>query len=101
MENLINKIMTINSESDFEELTLNLFDFQLKNNPIYAQYASLILKNKAPQNIFEIPFFPIDFFKKEQIICKGQRVEEIFLSSGTTGDQSKHLVADLSIYKKS
>ena len=57
MENLINKIMSINSESDFEELSLNLFDFQLKNNPIYAQYASLILKNKTPQNIFEIPFF--------------------------------------------
>ena len=72
MENLINKIMAINSKSDFEELSLNLFDFQMKNNPIYAEYSSLILKNKTPQNIFEIPFLPIDFFKKEQIICKGQ-----------------------------
>ena len=93
--------MAIKSESDFEGLSLNLFDFQLKNNPVYAQYASLILNNKAPNNIFEIPFLPIDFFKKEQIICKGQGVEEVFLSSGTTGDKSKHLVADLSIYKKS
>lgn len=101
MENLINKIMVINSEADFEELSLELFDFQMKNNPFYAQYASLILKNNTPQNIFEIPFLPIDFFKKEQIICKGQRVEEIFLSSGTKGDQSKHLIADLSLYKKS
>ena len=101
MEYLINKIMAIKSESDFEGLSLNLFDFQLKNNPVYAQYASLILNNKAPNNIFEIPFLPIDFFKKEQIICKGQGVEEVFLSSGTTGDKSKHLVADLSIYKKS
>ena len=101
MEYLINKIMAIKSESDFEGLSLNLFDFQLKNNPVYAKYASLILNNKAPNNIFEIPFLPIDFFKKEQIICKGQGVEEVFLSSGTTGDKSKHLVADLSIYKKS
>ena len=101
MEYLINKIMAIKSESDFEGLSLNLFDFQLKNNPVYAQYASLILNNKAPNNIFEIPFLPIDFFKKEQIICKGQGIEEVFLSSGTTGDKSKHLVADLSIYKKS
>jgi len=101
MEYLINKIMAINSKSDFEELSLNLFDFQIKNNPIYTQYSSLILKNKTPKNIFEIPFLPIEFFKKEQIICKGKTAEEIFLSSGTTGEQSKHLVADLSLYKKS
>jgi len=72
MEYLINKIMAINSKSDFEELSLNLFDFQMKNNPIYTQYSSLILKNKTPKNIFEIPFLPIEFFKKEQIICKGK-----------------------------
>ena len=101
MEHLINKIMAINSESDFEELSLNLFEFQMKNNPIYAQYASLILKNKIPQNIYEIPFLPIDFFKKEQLICKGKGVEEIFISSGTAGEQSKHLVSDISLYKKS
>jgi len=101
MEYLINKIMAIKSESDFEEVSLNLFDFQLKNNPVYAQYASLILKNKTPQNIFEIPFLPITFFKKEQIICKGRGIEEVFISSGTTGGQSKHLIADLSLYKKS
>jgi len=101
MEYLINKIMAINSKSDFEELSLNLFDFQMKNNPIYTQYSSLILKNKTPKNIFEIPFLPIEFFKKEQVICKGKTAEEIFLSSGTTGEQSKHLVADLSLYKKS
>lgn len=101
MDYLINKIMAINSESDFEKLSLNLFDFQIENNPIYTQYASLILKNKKPQNIFEIPFLPIDFFKQEQIICKGKKVEEIFLSSGTSGNQSKHLVSDVSLYKKS
>lgn len=93
--------MAINSESDFEKLSINLFDFQIENNAVYAQYASLILKNKKPQNIFEIPFLPIEFFKQEQIICKGKKVEEIFLSSGTSGNQSKHLVSDLSLYKKS
>ena len=101
MEALINKIFSCDNETTFEELALKLFHYQMKKNPVYAQYASLILNNKAPNNIFEIPFLPIDFFKKEQIICKGQGVEEVFLSSGTTGDKSKHLVADLSIYKKS
>ncbi len=101
MENLINKIMAINSESDFEEMSLKLFDYQMENNLIYAPYAALILKGKMPANIYEIPFLPIEFFKQEQIICQGKGVEEVFLSSGTTGEQSKHLVADLSLYKKS
>jgi hypothetical protein len=101
MENLINKIMAINSKSDFEEMSLKLFDYQMENNPIYAPYAALILKGKTPANIYEIPFLPIEFFKQEQIICQGKGVEEVFLSSGTAGEQSKHLVADLSLYKKS
>jgi phenylacetate-coenzyme A ligase PaaK-like adenylate-forming protein len=101
MENLINKIMAINSESDFEEMSIKLFDYQMENNPIYAPYAALILKGKIPTNIYEIPFLPIEFFKNQQIICQGKGVEEVFLSSGTTGEQSKHLVADLSLYKKS
>jgi hypothetical protein len=101
MENLINKVMAIKSDSDFEEMSLKLFHCQMENNPIYAPYAALILKGKIPANIYEIPFLPIEFFKQEQIICQGKGVEEVFLSSGTTGEQSKHLVADLSLYKKS
>jgi len=93
--------MAIKSESDFEEMSLNLFNFQMRNNPIYTQYASLILKNKIPQNIYEIPFLPIDFFKKEQVICKGKKVEEIFMSSGMAKEQSKHLISDVSLYEKS
>ena len=93
--------MAINSKSDFEEMSLKLFHYQMENNPIYAPYAALILKGKIPANIYEIPFLPIAFFKQEQIICQGKGVEEVFLSSGTTGEQGKHLVADLSLYKKS
>tara|TARA_B100000767_G_scaffold33983_1_gene28953 strand:- start:1138 stop:2115 length:978 start_codon:yes stop_codon:yes gene_type:complete len=101
LEGLINKIFSCNDKATFEALALELFDYQMENNPIYAPYASLILKGKTPANIYEIPFLPIEFFKQEQIICQGKGVEEIFLSSGTTGEQSKHLVADLSLYKKS
>jgi hypothetical protein len=101
MEDFINRFTSIRSDSDFEELSLNVFDFQIKNNPIYAQYASLILKDKTPKNIFEIPFLPINLFKKKQIICKGKAVEEIFLSSGSVREKSKHLVSDISLYKQS
>ena len=101
MEALINKIFSCNDKATFEALALELFDYQMENNPIYAPYAALILKGKTPANIYEIPFLPIEFFKQEQIICQGKGVEEVFLSSGTTGEQSKHLIADLSLYKKS
>ena len=101
MEALINKIFSCNDKATFEKLALELFHYQMENNPIYAPYAELILKGKIPANIYEIPFLPIDFFKREQIICKGKAVEEVFLSSGTTGEQSKHLISDLTLYKKS
>ena len=73
----------------------------MQNNQIYAKYAKLILKDKQPINIYEIPFLPISFFKKKQIICQGKALEKVFLSSGTTGNQSKHLISDISIYKES
>jgi len=97
----MNTFTSIKSDSDFEEMSLKLFHYQMENNPIYAPYAALILKGKIPTNIYDIPFLPIEFFKQEQIICKGKGVEKVFLSSGTTGEQSKHLIADLSLYKKS
>lgn len=86
---------------EFENLAFDIFNFQIENNPIYAAYALLILKDNTPNNICEIPFLPIEFFTREQIICKGQKIEQIFLSSGTTGGQSKHLISNLSLYKKS
>jgi len=101
IEQVKSNIFNINNDAEFENLTLELFHYQMENNPVYAPYASLILKGETPDNIFEIPFLPIEFFKKEQVICQGKGVEEVFLSSGTTGDQSKHLVAEMSIYKKS
>lgn len=95
------KIFNVQNEIEFEKLALDMFDYQIKTNKVYADYATLILKGLKPINIYEIPFLPIHFFKTEQIICKGRAVEEIFLSSGTTGDQSKHLVSDISLYQKS
>ena len=95
------EIFDIKNDAGFEMLALSIFDYQMESNSIYAPYAALILKGKAPNNIFEIPFLPISFFKTEQVICQGRSVEEVFLSSGTTGDQSKHLVSEISLYRES
>tara|TARA_B100001250_G_scaffold13047_2_gene11417 strand:+ start:3400 stop:4368 length:969 start_codon:yes stop_codon:yes gene_type:complete len=96
-----NKIFSIQKKEQFEKLALEMFDYQMKNNQTYAQYATLLLKGNRPKNIIEIPFLPIHFFKTKKIICKERDVEQIFLSSGTLGEQSKHLISDIEIYKKS
>jgi phenylacetate-coenzyme A ligase PaaK-like adenylate-forming protein len=101
IEQVKSKIFNINNDAEFENLALELFHYQMENNPIYAPYAALILRGKHPENINEIPFLPIEFFQTEQIICQGQAIEEIFLSSGTTGEQSKHLVSNIELYKSS
>ena len=95
------EIFHIQNNTQFEELALKIFDYQIKKNQIYSAYAKLILKGKRPVNIYEIPCLPISFFKTNQIICQSKAVEKIFLSSGTTGNQSKHLVSDISLYTKS
>ena len=101
MNKIIDKIFNIKSEEDFKKICFEIFKYQADYNPIYSAYCEIILKGKNPNKLTDIPFLPISFFKEEQIICQGQKIEEIFLSSGTTGNQSKHLVSDLSIYKTS
>ena len=63
----INKIFSIGSEKDFQELVFKAFRMQIKNNPIYSKYCKEILKNKPPNNLREIPFLPIKFFKQNRI----------------------------------
>ena len=98
---LSSKIFNIKNEMEFNILCLKIYEYQMDANPIYSTYSHIILKGKTPKFYKEIPFLPIEFFKKEQIICQGEKIEEIFLSSGTTGEQSKHLVSDLGIYRQS
>lgn len=94
-------IFNIQDDSQFETIALELFEYQISYNKIYAKYAKTLLKGKRPVNIYEIPFLPISFFKSEEIICQERALEEIFLSSGTTGRQSKHLISDITLYQKS
>ena len=98
MKDIINNIFSIESESDFTDTALKLFDYQIKNNNVYANYIKLLGINLQPTSINEIPFLPISLFKKEKIKCSNKREEKIFYSSGTTKLKSKHIIQDLSIY---
>ena len=101
--NLEKKIFTISSPEEFHTLALEIFQFQYKNVKVYQEFCDLLKVNPAKvNNIQDIPFLPIHFFKSHQVIAEHVNSEKIFSSSGTTGNiTSKHFVANLSLYKES
>ncbi|PCI99390.1 MAG: acyl transferase [Flavobacteriales bacterium] len=98
-----NSIFNINSEKEFNTLSLKVFNYQYTNNVVYQEFCNhLKITPSAITTINQIPFLPIELFKTHQIKTSVFKEQQIFLSSGTTGkNQSKHYVKDLSIYEKS
>ncbi|WP_185849462.1 LuxE/PaaK family acyltransferase [Blattabacterium cuenoti] len=99
--NFKKKIFSIFSKKEFDNLTWDIFHYQIKNNKIYKNYLkSLEVDPFEIKNISEIPFLPISFFKTHRILSSNitDCYDIIFTSSGTTGIQSKHYVKNLSVY---
>ncbi len=97
------RIFNINSPNDFNDIALEIFHFQYKNNTVYQQFVdNLRIQISKIVHFSQIPFLPIEFFK-DHIIMSGKFIPEIiFTSSGTTGVQtSKHVVKDIHLYEKS
>lgn len=87
----------------FTDACKRTFHFQYAHNPVYRKWCDLSgfdLSNiKTPTNI---PSLPISFFKSHKVVTTDFDAEVVFESSGTTGaNTSRHLVKDLSIYRKS
>lgn len=100
---LIDRIFAIRSATDFHRVSLDVFAFQASHCAVYTEYLALL--NRKPETIervADIPFLPIEFFKKHQVISATQSPQLVFSSSGTTGSiQSKHHVVDLTVYERS
>ncbi len=98
------EIFNINCGSDFQNLAIDVFQYQYTNNSVYNAWVNQFVKNpESIKSIYEIPFLPIEFFKTNKVICGDEnKTEEIFTSSSTTSQTpSKHYVSDLNLYKKS
>ncbi len=102
-EKLIQRIFSNDKSESFENLALDVFNFQYSENSIYRQYVNCLdIRPNNISTIEQIPFIPVEFFKTHDVIVDKRDPEIIFLSSATTGlKQSRHLVADISIYKQS
>ncbi|MBN4062396.1 acyltransferase [Bacteroidales bacterium AH-315-I05] len=88
---------------EFNVLALEIFHLQAKRNAVYKKYVNnLGIDSRSINQIENIPFLPIEFFKTHEVLCKGKTAEQAFLSSGTTGqNQSKHYVAEILLYRES
>ena len=106
MQSSISKIrekIFSNDNFNFEEIALQLFEFQYTHNLVYKQFVDYLKINVSNvQTVQQIPFLPIEFFKTHRIISGNAEPQKIFESSGTTGQiTSKHLVTDLKLYEES
>jgi phenylacetate-coenzyme A ligase PaaK-like adenylate-forming protein len=98
-----NAIFKIKTEKEFENLALQIFNFQFKNNTVYRSFCDLLNKHPSDvKTINDIPFLPIQFFKTHKILSSTEPIQTTFTSSGTTGNiTSKHYVTHLETYSQS
>lgn len=96
-------VFSIQNEIDFRTCAMRVFKHQFNTNLVYRSFCDLLSVHSEDVNeIEEIPFLPIEFFKTHQILSSRNAVQKIFTSSGTTGRSiSKHSVTDLSWYEES
>ena len=92
---------TIN-ESNFDDIALQLFNYQYKNNLLYQTYVHHLGKEVGTiRSVSEIPFLPIRFFKSHTVVCGTWQPEVVFTSSATAGTGvSTHPVWSLDFYLK-
>lgn len=96
---LLHKIASLNA-LHFDAVALEVFQYQSAHNPLYARFLELLGKNPASiGRICEIPCLPISLFKQYLIKTGRWTPEQLFLSSGTTGQiPSRHAVRSLPFY---
>lgn len=88
-----------NAQDNFEEQALALFRFQAEENLVYKQYLEHLRVDPAViEDIEQIPFLPISFFKNTRVLSTALPIERVFKSSGTGNQRSNHYVVDTALY---
>lgn len=94
------------SESEFNDLALQIFAYQFERNEPYRNLC--LKKGKTPETVShwsEIPPVPTQAFKVLDLACEPvSQAQAVFLSSGTTqGEQkrSRHYIFNLRLYETS
>ncbi len=100
--NLADKIFSIKTEQEFEQVALEVFRFQAEKCAPYKQYIELLgISPCEVKSIEQIPFLPIEFFKTFDIYCGEGEPEKVFTSSNTGGTTpSRHAMQSLAHYER-
>jgi hypothetical protein len=87
----------------FEELALEIFNFQYHYNPIYKDYTDMLrVKAGEVDRISKIPFLPVGLFKTRTVKTTTFEPHIVFESSGTMqSSNSRHFIKDIGLYKQS
>jgi len=98
----ISRIFDNHSEASFQKLALEIFHFQAANNLVYKHYIHHLGINPNEINkLNQIPYLPIELFKTEEVITIPNNKVVTYMSSGTGGVQSQHIIHDIRIYEES
>ncbi len=101
IEELIDKVFSIETEEEFLLASLDVFKFQYNNNKVYRQWCDHI-SSKPVERLEDIPFLPISFFKTHRVVSFEGDYQHFFKSSGTSSlETSKHYIYDLNVYQRS
>lgn len=90
------------NQDNFESLALEVFRWQVSENPLYRKFVShLPIDPDTVKRLEDIPFIPIDFFKDHDIRTGDWHEALTFFSSGTTGSiRSQHRLDAPDFYKQ-
>jgi len=101
LQNYKDQIFQVNNEN-FSQYALEIFRFQARHNEVYKTYIQYLnIEPEKISHIRQIPFLPIELFKRHQVKTLVWNEENIFRSSGTTGqEQSRHFIEDLAFYEE-
>lgn len=88
---------------DLTPAALDLFRYQYRHNALYRAYTdALHIRPGNVNDLTDIPFLPIQFFKTHPVVTGEFEPELVFESSGTTQTvNSRHLVKDAALYERS
>lgn len=103
IQDILTSIFNIQSEEDFNQSALEVFDYQYQYSNVYKQFCNQLGKH-SPKTYQDIPFLPISFFKTHRILSSQVETDDllVFKSSGTTlGNRSQHFVPYPEVYEKS
>lgn len=97
---LLDKIFTINDSKAFENVALQIFNYQYENCTLYHDWINARRINvNSVSHVIKF-LFSIEFFKSNKIIDRNYSAEIVFKSSKYIYS-SKHYVSAVQLYEKS